>query len=104
MRFHVLGVAHTVTNTEYLSCAYTQKVMKFCQMMEGRGHTIFHYGHEDSNPPCDEHITVVTNEDFEIAYGSYDWKKEFFKFSSSDHVAKTYVKNTIKEINKRKSK
>lgn len=104
MRFHVLGVAHTVTSTEYLSCAYTQKVMKFCQMMEGRGHTIFHYGHEESNPPCDEHITVVTNEDFEIAYGSYDWKKEFFKFSSSDHVAKTYVKNTIKEINKRKSK
>ena len=100
-RFHVLSLPHTVTHEEYCACAFTMKVLKFCTMMKKRGHYIIHYGHEDSVVDCDEHVTLITNDDLQISYGSYDWKKEFFKNDTSDHCHKEFNNRGEIEVLKR---
>ena len=104
MRFHILGVPHTVTSKEYNACAFTQKVWKFGKMMRDRGHEIIHYGHENSDVYCNEHVTVTTNYDLDLAYGIYDWRKNNFKYECDDHAYKTFYSNAIREIELRKQK
>ena len=123
MRFHVLGVCHTVTSLEYLACAFTQKVLKFCEMMfesseEDRKikssmsagefvkhrsiHYVIHYGHERSTVKADEHVTVMTDDILSQTYGNYDWKKDFFKNQEGDLVHRLFVSNTFIELSKRR--
>jgi glycosyltransferase involved in cell wall biosynthesis len=104
MRFHILGLPHTVSSKEYVACAYTQKVLKFAQGMTRRGHEVLHYGHKDSVLECTEHIPVLDNDDLAKAYGSHDWRKTFFKFDTNDHAYQTFYKNAIAEVGKRKLK
>jgi len=104
MRFHILGLPHTVTSKDFNACAYTAKVLKFGKMMASRGHEVIHYGHEDSDLECTEHVSVLTNDDFSKSYGSHDWRKTFFKFDTGDHAYQTFYANAIHEVGKRKQK
>jgi len=102
--FHVLGLPHTITNKEFTACAYTQKAWKFCKMMGERGHTIYHYGHQESDPPYAENITVITNDIWEKVYGTHDYKSKLFTYNTEDEAYQTFYKNAIEEIGKRKQK
>ena len=101
--YHIIGLPHTISSPLYNSCAYTQKVVKFGKMMTERGHTVFHYGHEKSDLICTEHISVISEKDFNEIYGTDVWKKESFKYNINDKVYKLFFENAIKEIQKRKS-
>ena len=102
MRFHCLGVQHTITNKEYIACAFTQKVPKFCEMMTRRGHTVVHYGHEDSNVLCTEHVTVMPRDVFNTIYGVYDHRQKLFTHDQQDQVYKHFNQRAIEEIRIRK--
>jgi glycosyltransferase involved in cell wall biosynthesis len=104
MRFHILGLPHTISSKEYNACAYTQKVVKFGKMMTRRGHTVIHYGHEESDLECTEHVSVLSTKDWKKTYGDHDWRKHFFKFDVNDYAYKKFYKNAIIEVGKRKQK
>jgi hypothetical protein len=60
-------------------------------MLKGCGHTVIHYGHEDSVAACDEHVTVTTLDDPVRSYGDHDWRtKGFPNFQTDDHVYKAF--------------
>ncbi len=59
MVFHCLSVPYSPTRKDISLCAFVQKVYKFCDEMVKRGHTVYHYGHEDSIVNCTEHINVM---------------------------------------------
>ena len=102
MRFHCLGIQHTVTSKEYVACAFTQKVLKFCSMMTLRGHTVIHYGNEDSDVECTEHVTVLSRTEYQKTYGTHDFRSKLFKFDQHDDAYNTFNSNAIREINTRK--
>jgi hypothetical protein len=64
-----MSLPHTQTTKDYVNCAYTEKVRRFCMMMKGLGHTVYLYAGEENEAPCDELITCITNEQREEALG-----------------------------------
>lgn len=100
-RLHSLALPHTVSNSYYNSCAYTQKVVKFSRMMLHRGHTIYHYGHPDSDLPCTEHINVTDNDVLELAYGKHDWKRSQISSNTGDFAHTEFHRRAIIEIRRR---
>jgi glycosyltransferase involved in cell wall biosynthesis len=103
MRFHVSALPHTQTTVDYISCAYTAKVINFCRMMKDRGHTVFLYGGEENSAPCDEHIVCVSEADRAAHVGdahftsaSFDYSLPFWQAANSK-VADEIRKRAQKE-------
>ena len=87
LRFHILGIPHTITGPEWSVCPFTTKVWKFAKMMKKKGHYVIHYGHEQSIVDCDEHVTLINNQDFKDAYGDYNWKeKGLYHYQKNDDL------------------
>jgi len=71
MRLHVLGLPHTETTRDYLHCAYTQKVLKFCDMMS-RAHEVILYAGERNEARCSEHVPLVSSAERRRWFGEWD--------------------------------
>lgn len=81
MIFHVCALPHTHTTTEYVSCAYTAKVINFCRMMKDRGHTVYLYGGELNEAPCDKHIVCVSEADRAAHVGDKHFTSASFDYN-----------------------
>jgi glycosyltransferase involved in cell wall biosynthesis len=102
-RLHVLAVPHTITRKDYSGCAYTDNVLNFCKMMTRRGHTVIHYGHEDSKVECTEHVTVMRDSDLKEAYGMFDWKKDLLPHKVGDLANRTFNERAVTAIKERRA-
>jgi FkbM family methyltransferase len=71
-------------------------------MYKEQGMYVIHYGREDSEVICDEHVTVSTKELWERVYGHNDWKAKGLIFDLNDEMYKTFTENAIREISERK--
>lgn len=118
-RFHHLGLVHLPLSREYMSCAFTQKLVKLNQMLLDQGHEIFYYGCRSNNWSPEEYYNsdnfhfVETHDLFDIRndYGvgdnrfevGYDWTNTDFKHDFNAERKQSTLKfynNCIDKINK----
>ena len=66
MRFHVVALPHTQVTKDFTSCAFTEKVRRFCIMMHDLGHEVILYAGEQNEAPVTEHVVCI-NEDLRAA-------------------------------------
>jgi glycosyltransferase involved in cell wall biosynthesis len=74
MRFHVVALPHTQTAVSHSACAFTMKILHFCQMMSSLGHEVYHYGVEGSTVQdcCTEDVTLLSKAEQEGFFGRYN--------------------------------
>lgn len=64
MRLHVIGLPHTEVTERFLTCAYTQKVLKFGQMMTEHGiPTVIYAAGDETEAICDEYVPVLSTDE-----------------------------------------
>lgn len=98
MIFHIPGLGHTQTNKSFLSCAFTQKVLKLCKMLIECGHTVYHYGCEGSEVICTEDVAVVQNVIRRAAYPENDDRTKPYRFQSAHEYDAAFNQGVISAI------
>ena len=63
MRFHVISLPHTQTTKEFVNCAFTEKVRRFCNMMSSLDHEVYLYAGEQNEAEVTELITCITEQE-----------------------------------------
>ena len=115
-RFHALAYTHLPVSRTFMSCAYTMKLYRMCQMLLSLGHEVYLYGAEGSDAPCTEFIQTHTLADIRKEWGEgdnrlecnglgYNWRKTGFKHDmNTEHTQTTqqFWANAITGINQRK--
>jgi len=73
-RFHVVALPHTWTAMSHSACAFTMKILHFCEMMHSLGHEVYHYGVEGSivEHCTTEHIQILSKKEQVGFFGPYN--------------------------------
>lgn len=66
---HLVGIFHTVHNSDYSHCAFTGKALRFAKMMKPYGYTVLEYSNEGSQSEADEHIVILNKDEFDSLFG-----------------------------------
>lgn len=103
MRFHVVGLPHTITSKSFLSCAYTQKILNFIKMMKSLGHEVYHYGGEGAVNDATENIVTITGKQRQQWFGNVDISKDFYPIEWSPTLPYWIISNAnaVAEIQER---
>jgi glycosyltransferase involved in cell wall biosynthesis len=102
MRFHVLGLAHTISTPEYSNCAFTGKVVRMCAMLSRAGHEVIHYGHLDSKVEAINAVCMWPDIQ-KKAYPDWDWRKQGFPpYKPDDFCYREFNERVIKLLKKNK--
>jgi glycosyltransferase involved in cell wall biosynthesis/SAM-dependent methyltransferase len=69
-RLHLVGIFHTQHTQEYSHCAFTGKALRFPKMLQMYGYKVIEYSNEGSHSTADEHVPILSFQEFDALYGS----------------------------------
>lgn len=86
MRLHAVSLPHTETTDDYITCAYTQKLVRLGPMMRPLGYEVYLYGGEENTAECDKHVSLVNREEQCAWFGAHDMNRHFpITWDGNDH-------------------
>lgn len=97
MVFHCLSIPYAATSKQYSLCAFTQKVLKFCNEMTKRGHTVYHYGRKESEVVCTENVICISENPI-----NESWRQKGFNQNIYQPCFQEFNSKVVSEIRKRK--
>lgn len=68
---HIIGFPHTKVTQEFMTCAYTQKIFKFCKMMKGYDYKVNLYAPSDTTAEVNDFVDILSDEERERWCGPY---------------------------------
>ena len=74
MRFHIPAIVGQPTVKSNSVCAYTQKILKFADMMMPRGHEVFIYSGPEYDGQCTEHFDVYGDAPYDTGWDIAKWE------------------------------
>ena len=100
IRFHLLGIAYGATHIDFSACAFVQKTRKGSNMLHNLGGEVIHYGHENSEINCTEHVNVIDDFVLEKTYGTAAYNGAP-GYNVKDLAFSTFNINTERALRKR---
>lgn len=100
MRFHVVALPHTQVNKDFAGCAYTEKVRRFCIMMDQLGHKVFLYTSEEADTKATEIIRCVSEQTRSEAVKKVDHYTQY-PFDITDPLWKEFNEAAVRSISDR---
>lgn len=102
MKFHVVSLPHTQTTKDFVVCAFTEKVRKFCNMMTARGHEVILYAGEKNEADVSELVTCITEQERQDFLGGKFYVEA--DFNPNLPTWQRFNANVVEGIKKRASK
>lgn len=98
LRFHLLGLANIETHKQNSFIPFIHKIVNLARILKFYGHTVYFYGVEGSEVPCDKFIPVSTKDVLKKTYGDYDKATNLMSYNPGDFAHQYFNKNAIQAI------
>lgn len=72
MKLHLVSLPYSKTTSDFVTCAFTNKVVSFARMMMDQGHEVYLYAADENDAPCTELIPILTDEERIGWFGEWD--------------------------------
>lgn len=94
---HVVALPHTQVTREYSACAYTQKVRRFCGMMQDEGWPVTLYASKDNDVDCQTVMCITKKEQRKFGFAKpADYNK--MRWDAKDPMWKLFNRRVLIEL------